>query len=409
LFISQRLSFFASHNPGREVKQRRTEIDMDGPERAKRTARATRGGAWLLGLVMTTIWGTATAYAVAHTSAQTGAQTNAQTDAQTDAQTGEASAGKVVGDKPGVVKTEQPSNNAAPANKEASQGKAVGDSSVAPSLNLKPQARIRSAWQMLEDAVADEKHPQTQIQALAALGLLRSPESERLIGNAMLDSDLDVRTAAALAAGQTRDPNLTSSLRNLLDDKEPQVAFTAAMTLAKMGDRSGEDILMAVVDGDRKAEPGVLHGAEHKISRDLHNPAKLARLGAMQGAAMLLGPFGFGITAIEFMHQNGGDRARAAAIDQIAQERTEPIHRELLDALGDKDAGVRAAAAKALVDYHDQPTQDAVYTLLLDPKDPARLTAAASYLRIMGVRGPLEGKPMRSSSRNQRRLSAKQR
>jgi hypothetical protein len=228
-----------------------------------------------------------------------------------------------------------------------------------------------------------------------------------MIGNAMLDADVDVRTAAALAAGQTRDPNLTTSLRNLLDDKEPQVAFTAALTLAKMGDRSGEDILMAVVDGDRRTEADVLHGTEHKISRELHNPAKLAKLGAMQGAAMLLGPFGFGITAIEFMRQSGGDAARAAAIEQIAQEKTKPIHRELLDALKDKDPSVRAAAAKALVDYHDQETQDAVYSLLLDPKDPARLTAAAAYLRIMGVPGPLEAKPLRPAVRSRRRLPAK--
>jgi HEAT repeat protein len=260
---------------------------------------------------------------------------------------------------------------------------------------------------MLQDAVTDDKHPQTRIQALAALGLLRSPESERMIGNAMLDADLDVRTAAALAAGQTRDPNLTTDLRKLLDDKEPQVAFTAAMTLARMGDRSGEDILMAVIDGDRKTHPGVLEGTEHKISKDLHNPAKLAKVGAMQGAFMLLGPFGFGLSAIEFMRQSGGDSARAAAIEQIAQEKTEPIHRELLDALKDKDPGVRAAAAKALVDYHDKETQDAVYTLLLDPKDPARLTAAAAYLRIMGVPGPLGTKRARPLPRSQKRLPSK--
>ncbi|HEX3572302.1 MAG TPA: HEAT repeat domain-containing protein [Acidobacteriaceae bacterium] len=342
--------------------------------------------------------------------------------AQTD-----ASGAKAVGDKSG------PAAQATQADQRKSDGKIVGESGAAakqddtpqkapeqeqktgaetpvaatPSMVQTPPERKRTAWQMLEEAVTKDKRPQTRIEALAALGMLRSAESERMIGNAMLDADLDVRTAAALAAGQTRDPNLTTSLRNLLDDKEPQVAFTAAITLAKMGDWSGEDILMAVVDGDRKAEPGVLHGAEHKISRELHNPAKLAKLGAMQGAAMLLGPFGFGLTAIEFMRQSGGDAARAAAIEQIAQEKTEPIHRELLDALKDKDPSVRAAAAKALVDYHDAPTQDAVYALLLDPKDPARLTAAAAYLRIMGVPGPMEKKPARPAPRTQRRLTAK--
>ena len=56
-----------------------------------------------------------------------------------------------------------------------------------------------------------------------------------MITNAMADPDVDVRTAAALAAGETKDRNMTTPLRNLLDDKEPQVVFTAAMTLAKMG------------------------------------------------------------------------------------------------------------------------------------------------------------------------------
>ena len=310
--------------------------------------------------------------------------------AQTD-----ASAGAVVGDK-------SPAATSPPSDSPASDT----PPSAAPSLAHTPAERRSAAWKVLEDAAGDQKHAPVRIQGLAALGTLRNAQSERLIGNGMLDADLDVRTAAILAAGEIRDPNLSSSLRNLLDDKEPQVAFAAAMTLSKMGDRSGEDILMAVADGDRKPVPGVLHGTEHKINRELHNPAKLAKLGAMQGAAMLLGPFGFGITAIEYMRQTGGDSARAAAIEQIAQQRTEPIHQELLDALKDKDAAVRAAAAKALIGYTDQPTRDGVYVLLLDPKDPVRLTAAAAYLRLSGVQGPLPARPAPRGSKSAKPASA---
>jgi HEAT repeat protein len=209
-----------------------------------------------------------------------------------------------------------------------------------------------------------------------------------MIADAMNDPDVDVRTAAALAAGQSKDRNLTTNLRNLLDDKEPQVAYTAAMTLWKMGDKSGEDILMSVVDGDRSASAGVMHGTGHRLNRDLHDPAKLAKLGAIQGAYMFLGPFGYGITAYNFMHQSGGDLSRAAAIEQISQERFEPVHKKLVAALGDKDPTVRAAAVKGLVDYHDNATQMAVYALLADNKQPVRLTAAAAYLRTMGAPGP---------------------
>ena len=254
--------------------------------------------------------------------------------------------------------------------------------------NSTPAQRADQAWAMLTEAAADPKHPQTRIQALAALGMLRTPHSARLIEAAMHDPDLDVRTAAALAAGQSGDRNLTTPLRNQLDDPEPQVVFTAALTLWKMNDRSGEDILMAIADGERSASPTMMRGAKHKIDSDLHDPGKMARLGAMQGATMLLGPFGFGIAAFNFIHQSGGDLARASALEAIAQEHTPPVHQELLAALADKDPAVRAAAAKGLADYRDKPTSSALYALFADPKYPVRLTAAAAYLRTTGTPGP---------------------
>jgi HEAT repeat protein len=249
--------------------------------------------------------------------------------------------------------------------------------------------RTDQAWKILTDAATDTKRTQTRLQALTALGLLRSPRSAKLIADAMTDPGLDVRTAAALAAGLSRDRTLEPNLRSLLDDKEPQVAFTAAMTLSKMGDHTGDDILVAVVDGERSAGPTMVHGAEHRIDNDLHNPAMLARLGAMQGASMLLGPFGVGITAFEFIHQSGGDLARVSAIVQMAKDRTEPVHKKLLAALGDKDPAVRAAAAESLADYHDTATSMAIYPLFADKKYPVRLIAAAAYLRTTGVPGPL--------------------
>jgi hypothetical protein len=269
------------------------------------------------------------------------------------------------------------------ASSDEDEGKAAAVSST-----YTPEQRSDEAWTLLTNAVGDVKHPQTRIQALAALGLMRSPRSEKMLTDAMGDADLDVRTAAALAAGQTKDRNLTTNLRNLLDDKEPQVAFTAAVTLWKMNDRSGEDILMAVTDEERSAGPTMMHGTEHRLSKDLHDPALLARLGATQGAFMLLGPFGFGLTAIEYMRRSGGDFARVSAIELVSQERTEPIHKELVAALRDKDPAVRAASAKALVDYHDKETSKAIYALFADPKQPVRLTAAAAYLRTTGVPGP---------------------
>ena len=237
------------------------------------------------------------------------------------------------------------------------------------------------AWSMLTDAVTDGKKTELQAQALGALGIMgANTRSLSLIQNAMLSPDVDVRTAAALAAGQTKSPLVTTDLRKLLDDKEPQVVYTAALTLWKLHDRSGEDILMAVVDGDRGTSPKRMHGMKQDIHRELQNPAGIARFGALQGAGLLLGPFGFGITAYEYLHKNGGDSARVAAVEAISENHTDPIRKELLAALGDKDLGVRAASAKALARYPDAEVASAISNLFLDPKPPVRLTAAAAYL-----------------------------
>ena len=217
------------------------------------------------------------------------------------------------------------------------------------------------AWSLLTDAVTDGKKNEPQIQALGALGIMgANTRSLSLIQNAMLSPDVDVRTAAALAAGQTKSPLVTTDLRKLLDDKEPQVDYTAALTLWKMHDRSGEDILMAVVDGDRGTSPKMVDGMKQDIHRQLQNPAGIVKYGALQGAGLLLGPFGFGITAYEYLRKNGGDSARVAAVEAIAQNHTDPIRKELMAALGDKDLGVRAAAAKALSRYRDPEVATAI-------------------------------------------------
>jgi HEAT repeat protein len=167
----------------------------------------------------------------------------------------------------------------------------------------------------------------------------------------------------------------------MLDDNEPQVAFTAATTLWKMNDHSGEDILVAVVNGERKATARLKDSTRHTIGKDLHSPSTLARIGALQGASMLLGPFGFGVTAYEYMRKNGVDTSRATAIEQISEEKTNPIRSTLIAALEDKDPAVRAAAAKALgKSYHDKEISDALLPVFDDPKRPVRLTAAAAYI-----------------------------
>jgi HEAT repeat protein len=235
-----------------------------------------------------------------------------------------------------------------------------------------------SAWDML--TTATHKNTQSHIVALAALGTMgTNPRAARLIAEGMNDSDLDVRTAAILAAGQTKNRVLIPALRERLDDREPQAVFTAAVTLWKMHDREGEEVLKAVAAGDRKAKPGLMHGAKNDVNHELHDPAALATMGATEGASLLLGPFGFGIRAVEYMHKSGGSPARANAINLLAESHV-AMRSELIDALSDKDAAVRAAAAKALGQRPDPSDLKPLGALFSDPRLPVRLTAAAAYI-----------------------------
>jgi HEAT repeat protein len=251
-------------------------------------------------------------------------------------------------------------------------------------------SNAETAWTMLDTAlngIKDEKHSDLRTQALAALGTMgTNARAAHLIAKAMNDDDIDVRTAAVLAAGQTKNRALIPNLRAKLDDKEPQVAFAAAVTLSKLNDRSGEDILADIVNGDRKANSGLFNGTMHTMSKDLHNPSSLAKIGALQGATMLLGPFGFGITAYEYVRKNGGESAHVIAITELARTKSEAHRKLFIDALDDKDPAVRIAAAKALGDYHDKATANALFDLFQDTKPPVRLTAAAAYLHSTETR-----------------------
>jgi HEAT repeat protein len=272
--------------------------------------------------------------------------------------------------------------------------------------NATPKDNADEAWTMLTGALDDPKHLQYREQALAALGLMgENSRAQKLIIDTMSNPDLDMRTAAVLAAGETKSRNVAGPLRNLLDDKEPQVAYAAATTLWKMKDRSGEDVLLAIAGGERSANPTLMNGTMHTVNKDLHNPSTIAKIGALQGASMLLGPFGVGITAYEYIRKNGGNSARAQAIDDLSEEHTDPIRKQFLACLGDKDVAVRVAAAKGLREYHDAEVSKALVEAFGDPKLPVRLTAAAAYLTVSApapaaaTTHPTAAKKIRSSAK----------
>jgi HEAT repeat protein len=192
-----------------------------------------------------------------------------------------------------------------------------------------------------------------------------------------------VRVAAVLAAGQTRNPQLVPALQRVLDDDNPQVAYTAAITLWKMHDYSGQDLLTAVALGDRKAKPGLLKSEKHKAAKDLHSPKTMAMLTVNGASGYFLGPFGVGLKAIEMVDKNSSAPLRAAALDRLAQQHTDQVHDVLVQDLTDDEPAVRAAAAKGLGRWQDDTTERLVAPMFGDNHLAVRLTAAATCLRVV--------------------------
>jgi HEAT repeat protein len=219
---------------------------------------------------------------------------------------------------------------------------------------------------------------------MAALGTMGNDErAARLIEEGFTAKDYDVRIAAVLAAGLTKNPKLIEPLQRVLDDDNAMVAYTAAITLWKMHDYSGEDLLIAVGLGDAKAKPGLIKSEKHKAVKELRSPKTMSMIAINQASGYFLGPFGVGLKAIEMVSKDSGAAPRAAALDQIAHQHTDQVHAVLIEALTEGEPAVRAAGAKGLGRWPDAETEKQMLPMFGDNKLAVRLTAAATYLRAL--------------------------
>ena len=244
----------------------------------------------------------------------------------------------------------------------------------------------KEAWTLLQDAAKSSK-PDMRIHALAALGTLKgSAEARDMIHKAFSDSDLDVRVAAIVAVQTAKDRSMAPDLRKALDDPAPEVGFAAAAALWRMGNDAGKDMLFDVMDGERKAGSSFIRSNLHTANKDMHDPAMLAAIGAKQGAYMLLGPFGVGLDAWDYIRKGtSGNSARVLAVTLLSQKKNDATRDQLLSVLLDKDPFVRTAAALALGDYHTRKVADSLLDSFGDAKAGVRLIAAASYIRATGI------------------------
>jgi HEAT repeat protein len=280
--------------------------------------------------------------------------------------------------KPGSVAAAAPAKpGAAP-----SSASAVSPDAAA----LSPAAATRKAWKCLNDGLAEKNYDRRAqtIAALGTIGLRRNSVS--LIEAGLKDKDSPVRQAAAEVLGTIKCRGSIPKLLVALDDSSAVVRFAAAQALWTMGDRSGQDLFMGVLDGDRKASTGLVRGGLQQLHEELHDPKALAELGSEQAAGAFLGPAGFGVTAAVELAKDKAAPARATSARLLANDTSDSARDVLREALQDRSWIVRAAAAEALGVHGSLNDVATLAPLLDDPQKEVRYRAAAAIIRVTSRR-----------------------
>jgi HEAT repeat protein len=244
----------------------------------------------------------------------------------------------------------------------------------------------RNAWTCLTDGMA-EKNYDRRAQAIAALGTIGlRPDVVQLIETGLNDKDAPVRQAAVEVLGTMKSRGSLPKLRAALDDHSAVVSFAAAQALWNMADKTGEDLFLEVLEGDRKVSVGMVRGGLKQVHEELHDPTALAELGAEQAAGAFLGPAGFGVSAAIEMSKDKAAPARAVSARILGNDARGRARNVLEEALQDKSWIVRAAAAEALGVHGSVNDVANLAPLLNDDQKEVRYRAAAAIIRVLSRR-----------------------
>jgi HEAT repeat protein len=282
-----------------------------------------------------------------------------------------------------AVAQSKPDSMTAPATAKTG---AVASAASPDAAALSPASATRKAWECLNDGLA-EKNYDRRAQAIAALGTIGlRRDAVSLIEGGLKDKDSPVRQAAVDVLGTMKSRSSIPKLRAALDDNSAVVSFAAAQALWNMGDRSGQDLFLEVLEGDRKVSAGMVRGGLRHLHQELHDPRALAELGSEQAAGAFLGPAGFGVTAVIELSKDRAAPARAISARLLADDTSDDAREILCEALQDKSWIVRAAAAEALGVQGSLNDVTMLAPLLDDPQKEVRYRAAAAIIRVTSRR-----------------------
>ena len=246
-----------------------------------------------------------------------------------------------------------------------------------------------TAWDILSQG-ANDKNPERRKQAIVAIGSVGlAPEAVKMVESTLLiDEDPVVRQTAAATLGQMKAKQSFPALQKALDDPSGEVAFQAAKALWDMGDRTCRSTLQEILTGQRKDATGFMDGAMRDARAKLHSPRALARIGIKEASGALLGPFSLGVNAAQEMMKDTGATGRAFAATMLGQDCDARAQQLLEYSLTvDKNAAVKAAAARGLGLCGHKESIVKLEQHLSDNRDAIRFMAAAAIVKL-SISGP---------------------
>ena len=247
-----------------------------------------------------------------------------------------------------------------------------------------PDGAGTEAWSFLRKATVDS-NPEHRREALSALSSIDGADQTavQLVAHVLtMDNDSLVRQTAAGALGVMKAKQAVPALQMALDDPSGEVAYEAAESLCKMGDKSGVTVLKEVLAGNVRTSPNMVTSAVRDAKHKLRHPQIIFWMGAQDATGAFFGPAAMGMGVAKDAFSDSGASGRAGAVTALVKD-SDPYALTLIEwALSDDSWGVRLAAAKALGERGNDQSIPKLQFLMDDPHFSVDCMAAASIIHI---------------------------
>jgi len=242
-----------------------------------------------------------------------------------------------------------------------------------------------NAWGVLQSAATNSSSSQ-RLAAMRVLQLLPGQtKAAQLAEQSLQDKEPTVRASAALSLGTMKSKSSIPKLLAMIKtEKDGDVALAEAKALTDLGNEKGYEVYYAVVTHTWKSGEGLMGGEEKELNDILKNPKQMADMAFEQGIGYV--PFGgIGFQAYQTIRsaEDKGPMVEAAAIKVLATDPDPRTGTALAKvATTSKSSLVRAAAYDAIARRKEKSLLPVIKAGLSDPKDEVKITAAAAVIRL---------------------------